>query len=124
MPNIRDVDAMLEKIASNPERLERCNNEATKIREKRQKRYLRLSGQVNILQRNRTLAQPNALAASSIGFPGGFRTMMANTIGNLGTVADMRVKRENGELMRKFLLSHRWEIIKNNVSTRWTIILR
>ncbi len=109
VPRIRDVETLLQKIVSNPEQLEQCNSNAARIREKRQKRYLQLSGQVDIMQRNRTmgLAEGEAFvrnlhASSTVGF------MKL-------TVEDKRERVETEELMRKFLLSHRWEIIKKHV---------
>ncbi|MDR3547084.1 MAG: hypothetical protein P4M11_02200 [Candidatus Pacebacteria bacterium] len=102
-----DVDAILKRATSSKYALEDCNREAALVMKKRRSRFLRLSGQVNIVQRNRERVY-SLLSSRLSGELDRPRAEDADL--KHEKVVQTRTQREDEETMHKFLLLHRWEI--------------
>ncbi len=102
VPRLSDIEALVRRIVNNPRELAECRAEAALIRKKRVERCLRLSGQINILDRNKDLiASINRESKSS-------RKRTGVSKGERAVV--MRSLYEEEELKRKFLLANRKQI--------------
>jgi len=106
---LKDIEGMLKSITGNDDEFEEFFESVHEAKNRKKVKYLQLSSQVNILERNKSrcfTAETNQVRIRS-------RPISQNE--KWRRVAELRDHIEDNMAMRKFLMSHRWVIIRKHV---------
>jgi hypothetical protein len=104
---------MLEQLMNSPDELAACKNAAAKIRQKRRRRLILLTGHANAVDHVRE--QAAEVSRQSVDQKREERRSLEHVKQQQAQVAHS--VREEEELRRKFLVSHKWQIKRLHVNS-------
>jgi hypothetical protein len=102
--NMKDIELMLDQILSDPLKLRRCQEEAKEIMKRRKLNTLRNSGQSYKVVLDKSLLRPEPKMPSIVLDQEKWEK-----------AKQVRLRTNNSTAMRKFLLSHKQQILKQFV---------